>query len=58
MLFSVCMCAHTQEEKPLPTAAAGDHDVLICRVVRWENLEAQPRRVLYTESLRAAGLIP
>lgn len=32
----------------------GDHEVVLCRVARWENLTPEPR-VLYTGELRAAG---
>mgnify|MGYP001807082159 CR=1 FL=1 len=36
---------------------AGDHDVVLCKVVGYENLVDDPAAVLYTDTLRKAGLM-
>ncbi|KAG2449974.1 hypothetical protein HYH02_000078 [Chlamydomonas schloesseri] len=35
----------------------GDHDVVLCKVVAYENLADDPSAVLYTDTLRKAGLM-
>ncbi len=47
----------TNPDITMALRVAGDHDVVLCKVVAYENLADDPSAVLYTDTLRKAGLM-